>query len=310
MRVVTVGAAQMGPIQKAESRQAVVARMLVLMEQAKDQGCDLIVYPELTLTTFFPRWYIEDQADVDQWFEREMPSPATRPLFERARDYGMAMSFGYAELTPEGRHFNTSILTDKAGRIVGKYRKVHLPGHSDYDPERSFQHLEKRYFEPGDLGFPVWRNLGGIMGMCICNDRRWPETYRVMGLQGAEMIMLGYNTPSVNSQKGNEGPAKRMFHNHLVLQAGAYQNSTWVVAVAKAGVEDGHPLIGGSVIVNPDGEIVAEARTEDDELIVHACDLDDTVFGKQSIFDFARHRRIEHYGLICSQTGVVPPPGE
>ena len=96
--------------------------------------------------------------------------------------------------------------------------------------------------------------------MCICNDRRWPETYRVMGLQGVEMIALGFNTPSVNSQKTEEGPEKRIFHHKLSLQAGAYQNSTWVVAAAKGGVEDGHPLFGGSVIVDPDGEIVAEPR--------------------------------------------------
>jgi predicted amidohydrolase len=185
---------------------------------------------------------------------------------------------------------------------------VHLPGHSEFDPKLNHQHLEKRYFEPGDLGFPVWRMLGGIFGMCICNDRRWPETYRVMGLQGVEMVMLGYNTPSHNASDKAEGPEKRLFHNSLVLQAGAYQNSTWVVAVAKAGVEDGHALIGGTCIVNPDGEIVAQAAGEDDELVVHACDLDATAFGKRTVFDFARHRRIEHYGPIASQTGVVLPP--
>src|SRR5262249_2699222 len=82
---------------------------------------------------------------------------------------------------------------------------------------------------------------------------------------------LGYNTPAVNSQKAEEGPEKRMFHHRLTLQAGAYQNSTWVVAMAKGGAEDGFPLIAGSIIVNPDGEIVAEAKTEDDELIVAPC---------------------------------------
>jgi predicted amidohydrolase len=218
------------------------------------------------------------------------------------------MSFGYAELTPDGHHFNTCILTDKSAGIVGKYRKVHLPGHSELETERAFQHLEKRYFEPGDLGFPVWRTLGGVFGMCICNDRRWPETFRVMGLQGVEMVVLGYNTPSFNASDKAEGPAKRLFHNNLVLQAGAYQNATWVVAVAKAGAEDGHPMIGGSAIVNPDGEIVAQAASEDDELVVHACDLDLTAFGKKTVFDFARHRRVEHYGLIASQTGAAPPP--
>jgi len=308
MRTLTVAAAQMGPIQKSENRAAAVKRMLALMDEAKRTGADLIVYPELALTTFFPRWYMPDQAEVDRWFEREMPNAAMQPLFERAATHAMAMSFGYAELTPEGRHFNAAILTDKSARIIGKYRKVHLPGHSEFDPQRSFQHLEKRYFEPGDLGFPVWRALGGIIGMCICNDRRWPETYRVMGLQGVEIIVLGYNTPSMNSQKPSEEPRKRLFHNRLSVQAGAYQNSTFVVAVAKAGSEDGHPMIGGSLIVDPEGEVVAEASTEGDELLVHACDLDATRFGKTTIFDFARHRRIEHYGLIAARTGAVPPP--
>lgn len=307
MRTVTVGAAQLGPIQKADTREAVVARMVALLNEAAGKGCDLVVFPELALTTFFPRWYMEDQAEVDTWFERQMPNEATQPLFDAAKAHGVAISFGYAELTEDGHHFNTSILTDKTGAIVGKYRKVHLPGHSEYDTERAFQHLEKRYFEPGDLGFPVFTALGGVLGMCICNDRRWPETYRVMGLQGVELVMLGYNTPSVNSQNGDEGPQERLFHHRLVLQSGAYQNATFVVAVAKAGDEDGHPLIGGSVIVDPNGFIVAETKSEGDELIVHPCDLDATRFGKDTIFDFARHRRIEHYGLITERTGAQPP---
>lgn len=310
MRVVTVAAAQMGPIQKADTREAVVERMCNLMREAKGQGADLVAYPELALTTFFPRWLSEDQAEIESWFERDMPNDATRPLFDLARSSGMAMSFGYAELTPDGHRFNTSILTDKEANVVGKYRKVHLPGHDQYDPERTHQHLEKFYFEPGNLGFPVWRVMDGIFGMCICNDRRWPETYRVMGLQGVEMVLLGYNTPTVNSQKGAEGEQQRLFHSALSVQAGAYQNSTWVVSVAKAGVEDGHPLMAGSLIANPDGEIVAQAKTEDDEVFCHSCDLDDTVFGKETIFDFARHRRVEHYGRITSQTGVEVPPAE
>nr|WP_042671836.1 N-carbamoyl-D-amino-acid hydrolase [Methylobacterium sp. B34] len=307
MRVIRTAAAQLGPIQKSEDRASVIARMIALMDKAKVEGADFIVFPELALTTFFPRWYHEDRREADAWFEASVPSAATAPLFDRARTHGMAMSFGYAELTPEGRHFNTSILVDKSGGIVGKYRKIHLPGHVEYDPERTHQHLEKRYFEPGDLGFPVWRALGGILGMCICNDRRWPETYRVMGLQGVEMVTLGFNTPSVNSQRGGEGLEQRLFHHRLSCQAGAYQNATWVVAVAKAGDEDGHHLTGGTLIVDPNGFIVAELAGEADGIIVHSCDLDETRFGKETIFDFARHRRTEHYGRITAQTGVVLP---
>jgi predicted amidohydrolase len=308
-RIVTVAAAQLGPIQQAEGRQSVVARMIALMEEAHAKGATFIVYPELTLTTFFPRWYEEDRAKMDHWFEQTMPGPATQPLFDKAKAFGMAMSFGYAEMTPEGRHFNTSILVDRNGAIVGKYRKTHLPGHVEFDNERSHQHLEKRYFEPGDTGFPVWNFEGGLMGMAICNDRRWPETYRVMGLQGVEMVVLGFNTPSVNSQRGAEGLDDRLFHHRLSCQAGAYQNATWVVAVAKAGTEDGNHLMGGTLIVDPNGKIVGELDHEDDGVLVHACDLDDTVFGKETIFDFERHRRIEHYGLITERTGVGAPLG-
>ena len=145
------------------------------------------------------------------------------------------------------------------------------------------------------------------MGMCICNDRRWPETFRVMGLQGVELVMLGYNTPSVNSQRPEEGPKMRTFHNRLVLQAGAYQNSTFVIGTAKAGIEDGHPLFGESCIIDPNGEILATAKTEEDELVIAEINLDDCKFGKETIFDFGRHRRIEHYGLITGQTEIKPP---
>ena len=181
-RIIKVGAAQSGPVQKAEDRDSTVARLLELMKQARSENCDMVVFTELALTTFFPRYYSEDRAEMDVWFETAMPNPATQPLFDYARDNAISFSLGYGELTPDGRHFNTQVLVDKTGEIIGKYRKVHLPGHAELEPERSFQHLEKRYFLPGDKGFPVWRTMGGVVGMCICNDRRWPETYRVMGL--------------------------------------------------------------------------------------------------------------------------------
>ncbi|MCM2477075.1 N-carbamoyl-D-amino-acid hydrolase [Rhizobium sp. CG5] len=300
-----IAGAQLGAIQKADNRDKVVARMIDLLNEAAAKGADMVVYPELALTTFFPRWYMPDQAEVDTWFETEMPNHATMPLFERARDLNVAVTFGYAELTPEGLHYNTSIMTNRRGEIIGKYRKIHLPGHVEYDTTRAFQHMEKRYFLPGDLGFNVWRNEGVVMGMAICNDRRWPETFRCLGLQGVELVTIGYNTPSVNSQMSVEGLPQRLFHSELSLQAGAYQNATFVAGIAKAGLEDGHPLMGGSVIVDPDGFVLARAETEEDELILADCDFSKCAFGKTTIFDFERHRRIEHYGRITSQTGVI-----
>jgi predicted amidohydrolase len=311
-RLITVGAAQLGPIARQDSRGLVVKRLLDLLGQAQGRGCDLVVFPELALTTFFPRWWMADQAEIDAFFEREMPGPETRPLFDEAARLGIAFCLGYAELIRAGgtlRRYNTSILVDRAGRLVGKYRKIHLPGHAEHEPWRPFQHLEKRYFDVGDLGFPVWRALGGMLGMCICNDRRWPETYRVMALQGVEMILLGYNTPAHNPP-APEQDALGPFHNHLVMQAGAYQNATWVVGVAKCGREEGCDLIGQSAIIAPSGEIVAQAATLGDELITARCDLDLTRSYKDTIFNFARHRRPEHYRLIVDRVGAEPPPEE
>ena len=308
-RYLTVGAAQLGPIARAEPRKSVVGRLLSLMREAHHLRCDLIAFPELALTTFFPRWPIEDEEELDSFYEQEMPGPETRILFEEAVRLGIAFTLGYAELERSGsgkRRFNTSILVDKSGRIVGKYRKVHLPGHADV-LDRPGQHLEKRFFEVGDFGFPVFRALGAILGMCICNDRRWPETYRVMGLQGVEMVLLGYNSP-IGLGDPFELDALEPFHNHLVMQAGAYQNATWVVGCAKAGAEEGFNMIGQTCIIAPSGEIVAMCATMGDELVTRKCDLDFARPYRADIFNFAAHRRPEHYRLIVERTGPVPPP--
>ncbi|MCW3476787.1 N-carbamoyl-D-amino-acid hydrolase [Limobrevibacterium gyesilva] len=305
-RILNVGIAQLGPISRNESRQDVVVRLVALMEDAARMGCDLVVYPEAALTAFFPHWWIDDEDELDSWFERAMPNPAVQPLFDAARRLKVGFHLGYAELAFEDgrkRRFNTAILVGKDGEIIGKYRKIHLPGYTDRRPGDPFQNLEKRYFEVGNLGFPVWHAFGGRVGMMICNDRRWPESYRVMGLQGAELILLGYNTP-VHNPAMPETDDLGNFHNQLVMQSGAYQNGTWVVGVARAGVEEGVDQIGQSCVIAPSGEVVVQCTTLGDELQVARCDLDLCNSYKTSIFNFAKHRRPEHYGLIVERTGA------
>lgn len=310
-RIVTVGGAQM-KAEPWEGRGPVVQRMIEMMREAKAHGCDLIVYPELALTPFFALEWVENLSDADCYYEKEMPGPETLPLFEEAKKLGIGFNMGYAEMVEKGgrvRRFNTSIIVDKQGNIVGKYRKVHLPGHAEYKPDMPYQGLEKYYFEVGDLGFDTWRTMGGVMGMCICNDRRWTETYRVMGLKGVELIMVGYNTPN-STPWDTTFDELTYFHNHLVMQAGAYQNSTYVVGVGRVGrtgPNNAVELIGGSAIIAPSGEMIACAASKEDELIVARCDLDLAQKYKQSMFNFEKHRRIEHYGLISAQTGSVSP---
>ena len=245
MRSVAIGAAQLGPISIDETRPQVVARLLGLLRQGAEANCELVVFPELALTTFFPRWYTEDISGHDHYYETEMPGPETQPLFDEAKRLGIGFALGYAELTePDAdgvvHRFNTTILVERDGSVVGHYRKVHIPGHEGDEPWRSFQHLERRYFEESNEGFPVFRGFNGIVGMATCNDRRWPETYREMGLQGVEVVMIGYNTPIHYAPDPGQN-ALQGFHNHLCMQAGAYQNGTWVVGVAKGGTSCTRP---------------------------------------------------------------------
>jgi predicted amidohydrolase len=302
-RIITIGAAQLGPIQKDHTRQQVVARLIDLLRKAHSAGCDVVVFPELALTTFFPRWFVDNISETDHYYETEMPSPITAPLFEEAKKLGIGFCLGYAELTSKGERFNTQILVEKDGSIVAKYRKVHIPGHEENEPDRAFQHAERYYFTPSNEGFGVWNAFGARVGMMICNDRRWPESYRVMGLQGVELILCGYNTP-IHYIPDPSQDILQGFHNALVMQSGAYQNGTWVVGVAKAGVEEGVDSLGQSMIVAPSGQIVAQALTTDDELLVARCDMDWCQKYTKTLFDFDRYRRPEVYTRITAQRGV------
>ena len=374
-RKFVVAAAQLGPIHASTLRLEVISRMLGLMSRAHAQNVDLIVYPEIAFTTFFPRTLFTDPQELESYFERDVDgdpteAPGMKPIFDQAHSFQMDVSLGYAECDTsiessdqEHRHFNTAVYYSATeDRVIAKYRKVHLPG--TFEPfanPNATNQFEKRYFRPGDLGFEAFRapdlipdtlkksspsesiphssstglsssepntsinstnGLGDpILGIMICNDRRWPEAWRCYGLQGVELVLCGYNTtawapdllgtdPKLTTPEAAK--AEALFHHKLSIQAGSYQNACWSINVAKCGVEeDGtgakFPLIGGSCIVDPDGSVVVEAKTEGDELLVWEVDLEACKRGKGKVFAFERHRRIEHYARITGQTGVVEP---
>ena len=303
-RLLKVAAAQLGPIQRTDDRQSVVTRLIELLRNAHSQKAELVVFPELALTTFFPRWFVDDISQADHWYETQMPSAITQPLFDEAKKLGVGFCLGYAELTENGERFNTQILVERNGEVVAKYRKVHIPGHETHEPDRPFQHAERYYFKPSDEGFGVWNAFGGRIGMMICNDRRWPESYRVMGLQGVELILCGYNTPLQYIPDPTQDPLQS-FHNALVMQSGAYQNGTFVVGVAKGGVEEGVDSLADSSIIAPSGELLAKTVTSGDEVVTASCDLDWCYNYKNTLFNFDRYRRPEVYGRITSQRGSV-----
>src|SRR5207247_9500466 len=143
-RHLKIAAAQMGPLNRSDTRAAATKQLVNLLREAHAMGAKFVVFPELAFTTFFPRWWMEDQAEVDaKFFEKSIPSKETQPLFDEAKKLGIGFYIGYTELTPHKHRFNTPVLVAPDGRLVGKYRKVHLPVHADPKPQAALQHLEK-----------------------------------------------------------------------------------------------------------------------------------------------------------------------
>ena len=150
-----------------------------------------------------------------------MPNEATQPLFDEARDLEIGFCLGYALLETDATTARCTAGTCRrsssaTARSSARSRRCTSPATSRNEPDRPFQHLERYYFEPSPDGFGVWDAFGGRVGMMICNDRRWPESYRVMGLQGVELILCGYNTPLHYVPDPSQDPLQG-FHNQLVM---------------------------------------------------------------------------------------------
>lgn len=331
-RKIIIAAAQMGATHRTDNRSQTLERMLKLLDEAASKNANVVLFPETAFTTFFPRYLIEDPVELESWFEHGdiVTAPQTKALFDKSKEYQIDIAVGFAEATDDDQHFNSTVYYHaKSGSVLAKYRKIHLPG--DFEPigdKDTTQQLEKRYFQVGDLGFNAFRvpDLAEtttaergepIFGMMICNDRRWAEAWRVLGLQGVEVVLCGYNTTGYAPElwgwdKDVEPEAMQelvVFQHKLSMQGHSYTNACFSVSAARCGLDDGkYDLVGGSCITDPEGRVVAEAKTTEDEVVVAECDLDLCRAGKTRIFNFARHRRPEHYKLVTEQTGIIEPP--
>ncbi|CAI7575761.1 unnamed protein product [Penicillium discolor] len=329
-RLLTVAACQLGPVHLADSREDVLKRMLTLLDHAAKEGAKLAVFPELAFTTFFPRYLIEGE-DLSQYFDIEDPnkggieqSPNVKPLFDHAHSLGIDVYAGYAErsVQKDASHidYNSSVYySAQTNKVVGKYRKVHLPG--TVEPRTApgaFQQLEKRYFRNGDLGFPAFRAPGLVDG-ALKKSSSTDDTVTTAGkgdpIIGMEIMCCGYNTTAfATTSEGymvdlspEAAEEEVLLHHKLSCQGNSYMNGCFSINVAKTGAEDGHPLVGGTMIVHPLGHIIKEAETKEDEVVVATIDLADCRRPKTTVFAFEKHRRPEHYHSILERTGVIEP---
>jgi hypothetical protein len=262
---VIVAAAQLGP--SSPTRAETVERIVALIGQAARADVSVLVFPELALSPYFAA---DVHPDISEWLEPVMPSEETIPIVRAVRDVGIVTVLPYAE-ADAGAAYNSSVVFGADGQIVSRYRKLHIPGQVEPDPEREYTSLEKRYFTPGDLGFPLCPTPAGPLGIAICYDRRFPELYRCYALEGARLLACCFNTPVVGEYGDTLESAQET--QELAVRAGASANSLPVVAAGKAGVEGGILYTGGSCVIDHKGSIMARAETDGDELVIAALDL-------------------------------------
>jgi predicted amidohydrolase len=261
-RKLVVAAGQLGPA--SDDKAANVEAILRAVDGAAGSGAAIICLPELSLTRYFGHWNTRDHARM---FD-EVPGPATRPIQETAARHRIAVILPLAER--DGiTLYNTAVVIDARGEIVGRYRKMHLPGSFPHRDRGAFTY-ERLYFTPGNLGFPVFDVAGARIGIQICHDRNFPEGYRILALRGAELVFTPTNMPVV-------GKVWQSDIWETTLRLRAYENGFFHVGVGKAGVED-----------------VARAKTDGDEVVLAEIDLDDVTEARTRM-PFPRDRRPEHY---------------
>lgn len=281
-RTIKVAAAQTGPVLSEDMRPGVEVAC-GMIEKAARQGAGIVCFSELFLTPFFPN---QLRSDYEHFF-LELPSPITDPLFETARRNAIALVFPYGEKAGQ-YYYNATAVYDRAGKHIGTYRKTHIPAILPSGNNGGTGSYEKFYFTPGD-SLPIFEMEGVRFGIQICYDRKFPEGSRALALQGAEIIFMPIcaATYGENVLRGNTW--------ELPLQGRAYENGVYVVAVNRAGDENGRRHIGKSMIVSPVGAtVMAVAGMDEPELLVQELDLDAVAAAQRSL-PWWRDRRPDLY---------------
>jgi predicted amidohydrolase len=266
-------------------------RIVALVAKAAKRGAKLAALPELALTPYFAA-AVQDVAKYASVAENEA---AIKRISKAAKEGGIALNLPFAEQVGDDL-YNSTIFIDARGRKIGTFRKVHIPGQKEPKEDGSFTIMEKRYFKPGDKGFGVFNAGVAKVGGLICYDRRFPESYRSLVSNGAEVIMVGYNTPVTPGQTPPATLSKARRASELAMCGGAYSTASYVLGAGKAGREDGVTYIGGSLIIAPDGEILARAKTQADEVIFAEIDLS-KVAALRKRWSFQTNRRPDAYVL-------------
>jgi len=256
-----------------------------LIRQAALEGANIVVTQELFLTPYF---CIEQKPEHFNYAE-PLPGPTTERLGHLAKELEVVIVSSHFERRGPGLYHNTAVVHDADGSMLGLYRKSHIPQDPGFE--------EKFYFTPGDTGWPVWHTRFGKLGVLICWDQWYPEAARLMALGGAEILIYPTAIGWLPSEKEELGSAQHCAWE-TVQRGHAVANGCFLAAVNRTGTEEDSEFWGQSFICNPYGELVAKATPDQEEVLVHDCDLGEVEAFRQ-IWPFFRDRRTDAYdGLL------------
>lgn len=282
---ITVASIQMAP--HVGSKEENVARSLALIGEAAAHGATLVVLPELANSGYV----FSSRAEAFALAEPVPEGPTTQAWIDAARRHGIHIAAGIAE-REGGRLYNSAVLVSPEGHL-GTYRKLHLWGE------------ENLFFEPGDKGLPVFHTEFGRLGIVVCYDGWFPETFRLLAMQGADIVAMPTNWVPMPNQ-----PADRPAMANTLAMAGAHSNGLTIVCANRVGVERGQPFIGQSLIVGADGWPMAGPASRDREEILYArVDLNVARRARQiSAFNHVlRDRRRDLYDAMLGTGAPLPP---
>ena len=258
------------------------------------RGAKLIVLQELHNTLYFCQTEDVDLFDLAE----PIPGPSTTFYCELAKKLGVVIVASLFEKRASGLYHNTAVVIESNGEIVGKYRKMHIPDDPAY--------YEKFYFTPGDMGFHPIQTSVGKLGVLVCWDQWYPEAARLMAMQGAEMLIYPTAIGYADNDTPEEQQRQRMAWQ-TVMRGHAVANGLPVIAVNRVGFEPdpsgqtaGIQFWGTSFVAGPQGEIIYEASTDDEENIVVEMDMDRSEQVRRW-WPFLRDRRIDAYGDITKR---------
>ena len=255
-----------------------------LVRQAAGQGARMVCLPELFNTMYF---CVETRPEYFNWAET-IPGPTIERMGALARETGIVLIAPIFERASDGRYFNTAVVVGPDGAVIGKYRKSSIP-FMDVSRSSEPRGNEKFYFSPGDLGFPTFDTPYGRIGILICYDRHFTEAARVLGLGGAEIVFVPTATTFMTRYLWD-----------LELRAHAVSNIYYVCGVNKVGVDVGGSArnhFGTSLVINPRGEIVAQASDTREDIAIAEVDLS-VLPDLRSLWGYYRDRRPDMYGPL------------